>query len=130
MRRPVSRRRVVAAVAGAGIVVAGLCVHAFAEDGFASDATGDALYAALIYVLGVLLAPRAAGWLVAVGAMAWCTAVELFQLTALPEAWGATFAPLMLVFGTVFAPQDLALYAAGVAAAWAVDAVARRLASR
>ncbi|MBF0814999.1 DUF2809 domain-containing protein [Microbacterium paludicola] len=119
-------RRVAVAVAGALVVAAGLAVHAFAPDGFASDAAGDALYAALIYLLGVFILPRAASWIVAAAAFGWCAAVELFQLTGLPEVWGAAFTPLMLVFGTVFAPQDLLLYAAGVAGAWAIEALVRR----
>lgn len=119
-------RRTAAAAVGALVVVTGLAVHTLAPEGFASDAAGDALYAALIYLIGVFLAPRAAPWIVGTGAFVWCAAVELFQLTGLPEAWGAMFRPLVLVFGTVFAPQDLLLYAAGVAAAWATDAAARR----
>lgn len=118
------------AVAGTVVVAAGLAVHAFAPDGFASDAAGDALYAALIYLLAVFFLPRAASWIVAVAAFGWCAAVELFQLTGLPEVWGAAFTPLMLVFGTVFAPQDLLLYASGVAGVWVIDVLVRRSSGR
>ena len=61
-------RRVIAVSAGVLVVFAGLAVHLLAPDGFASDAAGDALYAALIYLLGVALAPRAAAWLLAASA--------------------------------------------------------------
>ena len=57
-------------------------------------------------------------------------AVELFQLTDLPEQWGAAFRPLMLVFGTVFAVTDLLFYAAGVAAAALGDGAIRRIRAR
>lgn len=119
-------RRRILALAGIVVVVAGLSVHAFAPDGFVSDAAGDALYAALIYLLVAFLAPRWASWATGSVALAWCVAVELFQLTGLPEQWGAAFRPLMLVFGTVFSPSDLLFYALGVAVAVVVDAAVRR----
>lgn len=119
-------RRLILALAGIVVVVAGLSVHAFAPDGFVSDAAGDALYAALIYLLVAFLAPRWASWATGSVALAWCVAVELFQLTGLPEQWGAAFRPLMLVFGTVFSPSDLLFYALGVAVAVVVDAAVRR----
>ncbi|WP_238439340.1 ribosomal maturation YjgA family protein [Microbacterium sp. JZ31] len=127
-RRPprVARRRALAAAAGALVVAAGLATHLLAPEGPLSDAAGDALYAALVYLLGVSLVPRARGWRVAIGAYAWCAFVELLQLTALPASWAASFPPLVVVFGSVFAPQDLLLYAAGVVAACAIDSAARR----
>ncbi|MBO3664126.1 ribosomal maturation YjgA family protein [Microbacterium stercoris] len=81
-----SRSRRAAVVAAAILVVAaGLAVSELAPAGFLSDAAGDALYAALIYLLAAFLVPRAAPWKPAAGALAWCTAIELFQLTGLPE---------------------------------------------
>lgn len=124
-------RRLILALAGIVVVIAGLSVHAFAPDGFVSDAAGDALYAVLIYLLVAFLAPRWASWATGSVALAWCVAVELFQLTGLPEQWGAAFRPLMLVFGTVFSPSDLLFYALGVAVAAIVDrACMRRRSSR
>jgi hypothetical protein len=120
------RRRPAAAGAAAAVLASGLGVHLLAPAGFASDAAGDALYAALIHLLGVLCAPRAPSGAVASAALTWCVAVELFQLTGLPESWAVAVPPLTLVFGTVFAPQDLALYAAGVAIAWGVDVAVTR----
>jgi hypothetical protein len=55
-------------------------------------------------------------------AAAWCTAVELFQLTGLPLAWGAQFSPVMLVLGTVFDARDLVVYLVTIALATALDA--------
>ncbi|MBY0688589.1 DUF2809 domain-containing protein [Microbacterium marinilacus] len=127
--RPAARRWT-ACGAGAGVVVAGLAVHLLAPDGFASDAAGDALYAVLIYLIVVFVAPRAPGWAAAGAAYAWCVAVELLQLTGLPAAWGSAFRPSMLVFGTVFSVSDLVFYAAGVALAWAGDALVRRVLRR
>lgn len=119
-------RRLVLALAAVVVTGVGLAVHAFAPDGFASDAAGDALYAALIYLLAALLTPRWPSWGSGSVALAWCVAVELLQLTGLPEQWGAEFRPLMLVFGTVFSATDLAFYALGVALAAGLDAVIRR----
>ena len=110
-------------------VVAGLLVPGQLP-GAAGDITGDALYAVAVYAGLVALAPRASSLLVAGIAAAWCVAVELFQLTGLPEQWGAAFRPIMLVFGTVFDPRDLVVYVLSVAAAAAIDVVARRRATR
>ena len=54
-------------------------------------------------------------------ALAWCIAIELFQLTGLPDRWGAAFWPAMLVLGTVFAPEDLVMYGVGVLLMLALD---------
>lgn len=118
-------RRVALAVAAALTVVAGLAVHTALPASAASDAAGDALYAVLVYLLAALVRPRARPPLVGAVALAWCAAVELLQLTGLPEQWGAAFPPLVLVFGTVFSAADLAWYAAGVAVAAGADAAVR-----
>ena len=117
-------RRTALAVAAILTIAAGLAVHAFAPDGFWSDAAGDALYAGLIFLLVAFVLVRAP-WLAAALALAWCVEVELFQLTGLPEAWGIAFRPLMLVFGTVFSPWDLLFYAVGVVVAALGDAGVR-----
>ncbi len=115
------RRRIVASIAAAATVAAGLGVHRFAPDGAPSDIAGDALYALLLYLLAVVLVPRRAVWVPAVIAWVWCTTIELFQLTGLPLAWGEAAPPLMLVLGTVFDARDLVVYAVTVLAAAAVD---------
>ncbi|WP_324014744.1 DUF2809 domain-containing protein [Microbacterium sp. JZ37] len=120
-------RRVALAVVGALTVAAGLLVHTALPETAASDAAGDALYAVLVYLLAAFAAPRARLLVVAAAALAWCTAVELLQLTGLPARWGAAFPPLLLVLGTVFSAADLAWYAAGVAIAAGADAALRAL---
>ncbi|HEX5856653.1 MAG TPA: DUF2809 domain-containing protein [Microbacterium sp.] len=117
------RRRLAAVLLAAATVCAGLFVHVALPDGFETDAAGDILYAVLIYLLVVILGPRLRPLFAAAVAFAWCAAVELFQLTGLPEIWGTAFRPLTLVFGTVFTTTDLVMYLAGVAFAFAVDAV-------
>lgn len=124
-----SRRRLAAGAAALVMIGAGLFVSTALPDTFATDAAGDILYAALIYLLVVIVAPGLRPITAGAIALAWCIAVELFQLTGLPDAWGSAFAPLMLVFGTVFAPEDLLMYAIGVVAAAAVDLVLGALAS-
>src|SRR5690606_20338657 len=64
-------RRIALAVAAILTIAAGLAVHAFAPDGFWSDAAGDALYAGLIYLLVAFVLVRAP-WLAAALALAWC----------------------------------------------------------
>ena len=122
------RRRLAALVLAAATVGAGLFVHAALPDGFATDAAGDILYALLIYLLVVALVPRVRPLGVAAISFGWCAAVELFQLTGLPEVWGAALPPLTLVFGTVFTATDLVMYLLGVAAAFAIDAARAGLA--
>lgn len=115
------RRRIVAAVAAAVTVAAGLAVHRFAPDGAPSDIAGDALYALLVYLLAVAVVPRCAVWVPAVVAWVWCTVIELFQLTGLPLAWGDGFPPIMLVLGTVFDARDLIVYTVTVLVAATAD---------
>ncbi|WP_161594057.1 DUF2809 domain-containing protein [Microbacterium sp. RG1] len=115
------RRRLVAAAAAAVTIVVGLGVHRFAPDGAVSDVAGDALYALLVYLLAVVVIPRRAVWVPALVAWVWCTAIELFQLTGLPLAWGGACPPIMLVLGTVFDARDLVVYTATVLAAATAD---------
>lgn len=120
-------RRFILALAAVVVVAAGLTVHAFAPAGFAGDATGDALYAALIFLLVAFVVPRWPSWAAGSVALIWCVGVELFQLTGLPALWGAAFRPLTLVFGTTFSAPDLVFYALGIAVAAVVDAIVRRV---
>lgn len=116
-------RRLVAVVALAAVIVAGLVVHGALPDTSATDIAGDALYAAAAYLAVMAVVPRLPALAVGGIAVAWCIGVELFQLTGLPLAWGATFAPVMLVLGTVFDPRDLVVYVLTVAVATAADAL-------
>ncbi|MFE5410684.1 DUF2809 domain-containing protein [Microbacterium sp. NPDC056569] len=120
-------RRLVAALLLAATIVAGLLVHALLPDTAVTDIAGDALYAVAAYLAVVLLAPRLPALAAGAIAASWCVAVELFQLTGLPLAWGAQFSPVMLVLGTVFDPRDLLVYVVTIALATAADAAIRRV---
>jgi len=110
----------------AAVVVAGLVVHAALPDTAASDIAGDVLYAAAAYLAVALIAPSLP--VLAIGGIAavWCVAVELFQLTGLPLEWGARFAPVVLLLGTVFDPRDIVVYVVTVAVMTAAHALLRR----
>lgn len=125
-----SRRRVVATAGAAATIGCGLAVHGLLPDTAASDIAGDALYALLIYLLVVAVAPRARDVVPFAVSIAWCTAVELLQLTGLPERAGAAFPPAMLVLGTAFDPRDLLVYVVTVAIAAGADAVLCSIRSR
>ena len=120
-------RRLVAALLLAATIAAGLLVHGVLPDTAATDIAGDALYAVAAYLAVVLIAPRLPALATGAIAAAWCVAVELFQLTGLPLAWGATFPPVMLILGTVFDARDLLVYVVTIVLATAVDALARRV---
>ncbi|MCR2792426.1 DUF2809 domain-containing protein [Microbacterium sp. zg.Y625] len=129
MPRP-ARRRLLAAVLLAATIGAGLAVHRWAPDTAASDIAGDALYALAAYIGLAMLLPRARPWGLGLAAAAWCTAVELLQLTGLPERLGTAFPPAMLLLGTVFDARDLLVYLLMVALAGAVDAALLAAAGR
>ncbi|MGO4103424.1 DUF2809 domain-containing protein [Leifsonia sp. YAF41] len=125
--RPVrtGRRRAWLLGCAAGVLATGLLVHVIGS-GPAGDFTADALYAVLIYLLVALLLPRASSVTVAGIALAFCGAIELFQLTGVPGILSDAFPPARLVFGTTFAPVDLIAYALGTGVALAADAAVRR----
>ncbi|MCR2825909.1 ribosomal maturation YjgA family protein [Microbacterium sp. zg.Y909] len=121
MPRP-ARRRLLSAGLLAATIITGLAVHRWAPDTAASDIAGDALYALAAYLGLAMLVPEARPRVLGLVAAAWCTAVELLQLTGLPERLGTTFPPAMLLLGTVFDVRDLLVYLLMVALAMAVDA--------
>lgn len=120
-----ARSRPALAAAAVVVVIAGLAVR-LAFDGAWTGPVGDALYAVLVFLGVAFLLPRRSPWVVGALALAVCAAIELFQLTGLPVAWAEAFPPARLVFGTTFTAADLGLYAVGVAAATAADALASR----
>ena len=122
-------RRLVAALLLVVTIAAGLLVYGVLPDTVATDIAGDALYAVAAYLAVVLIAPRLPALATGAIAAAWCVAVELFQLTGLPLAWGAQFAPAMLVLGTVFDARDLLVYVATIILATAVDALVGKASS-
>lgn len=127
--RSVPRRRGVLVVIAVGVVAAGLVVTRVAH-GAAAGAVGDALYAALVYVLVALAAPRSGARLVGGVALATCLAVELAQLSGAPAAAVSAWAPLRYVLGTTFQWTDLVAYAGGVLVAAGIDGRSRRPSGR
>ena len=115
-------RRLLAVLLLAATIAVGLCVHALLPDTPVTDIAGDALYAIAAYLAVVFIAPRLSPMTAGVIAAAWCIGVELFQLTGLPLVWGAQFAPVMLILGTVFDPRDLVVYVVTIIACTAIDA--------
>ncbi|MFB7471436.1 DUF2809 domain-containing protein [Kitasatospora sp. NPDC056184] len=108
--------RGLAAAAAALSVAAGLGVRAVAG-GAAAKYAGDALYTVLLYTLVVLLAPRLRPWAAAVWAAGLSWAVELFQLTGVPDDLARHSALARLVLGSTFNPPDLLWYLVGAALA-------------
>ncbi|WP_200938427.1 DUF2809 domain-containing protein [Cellulomonas sp. Root137] len=113
--REVLRQRMLAALAAAGLVALGLLVSRL--DGPLADKVGDVLYAALVYALLVVVAPRARRWAVAAVAFGVCALVELAQLTGIPAAAVAAVPAARYVLGTTFVALDLVAYAVGAALA-------------
>jgi len=116
------RRLLIAAVL---VIAAGLAVHLIGS-GPAADFSGDALYAALIYLVIAVVFARAAPWVIGVSAIVVCGLIELFQLTGLPGVWAEAFWPVRLVLGVGFDGRDLIAYAVGAALATACDLIAGR----
>lgn len=108
-----------------GIIVAGI-LSRVVHTGWAlfDKYLGDALYAAMVYVI-IRLLWRISRWRCAFVAMAIMTILELFQLTMIPAGWAASQSmPLQLVgrlLGTQFSLADLLVYAIGILGIRACD---------
>ncbi|GHS86014.1 hypothetical protein AGMMS50218_04990 [Actinomycetota bacterium] len=122
---PTTRRRVVVCCAALVVVVAGVVVTRVGT-GTAADLAGDALYAALVYLVLVAAAPWWRSRTVGAVAVALCWAVELAQLTGLPADVVGWWSPARYVLGTTFGWWDLVAYAVGVAVTLAVDVSVHR----
>ena len=108
------------------VVAAGLLVHTRLPDSAATDVAGDALYAAAVYFAIVIVLPRWRSAAVGAAAAAWCVAVELFQLTGLPERWAGEFPAVVLVLGTVFDARNLVVYVVTITVLAVCDGLVRR----
>ncbi|GAB3618219.1 hypothetical protein GCM10027416_27760 [Okibacterium endophyticum] len=106
------------------VIVAGL-ISRFVIPGLAGDIAGGALYAALVYLIIALIAPRARALAVALIAFGACALVELLQLTPLPATLGAAFPPARLILGSTFVPLDMVAYALGAFVTAVVDRAIR-----
>ncbi|MFE4517178.1 DUF2809 domain-containing protein [Kitasatospora sp. NPDC056783] len=118
------RVRLAAALAAVSTVAAGLGVRAVLG-GDVAKCAGDALYTVLLYTLLVLVAPRVRPGRAAVVAAALSWAVELFQLTGLPDVWGRHGVLVRLVLGSTFNPPDLFWYLVGAGCAGALHRLLR-----
>lgn len=122
------RSRAWSAAAAVGVVAVGLVVSR--GDGLVADLAGGALYAVLVHLLVVLVAPRVRPVVAAAVALGACVAVELAQLTPGPAALVAAWPPAAYGVGSTFVATDLPGYAAGVAAATLADRARWRRAAR
>ncbi|MDQ0577597.1 DUF2809 domain-containing protein [Agromyces albus] len=77
------------------------------------DGIGSVLYVVLVGLLVLLVRPTLPALVVASAALAIATAIELFQLTGIPDAIGTVVPPARLVFGSAFDPFDLLAYVGG-----------------
>ncbi|MFD8483067.1 DUF2809 domain-containing protein [Kitasatospora sp. NPDC059673] len=112
------------AVVALGLLAPGLLPSA------AGALLGGALYTALLHTLLMAAAPRLRPWTAGAAALAASWAVELFQLTGVPETLGSHSRLARLVLGTTFDPSDLLGYTLGALGAVAAHLAARRLAAR
>jgi len=119
------RRRLPVLLAAALVTAAGLGVH-YLLDGEPAALLADALYAVLIALLVMLIAPRLRPVSVAAIAFLVCALIELAQLTGIPAALARAVPPAALVFGSGFAWGDLVAYAVGGLAVLAADILLRR----
>jgi hypothetical protein len=110
----------------AGIIGAGI-LSRLVHTGFLlfDKYLGDALYAAMIYVI-LRLFWGGAAWAVALAAMAVNTAIELFQLTKIPAHLLVNQHLLVRIcarlMGTSFSFLDLFTYVVGIACIYLADA--------
>ncbi len=114
-----------AVVLAALVVATGLIAHR-AVPGVVGDIIGDALYAALIYLLAVLLLPRTSRTTLAALALLFCFGIELLQLTSIPASIARDIPVAALVLGRGFDQRDLLVYAAAVILVMCVDAALSR----
>jgi len=112
----------VVAAAAAVVVVAGLVAG--------SNLVGDGLYAVLVYVLVVGVAPAVRATRAAVIAFGSCAAIELLQLTGVPAAVVGTVPAARYVLGTTFNAPDPLAYGIGVLVAAGADVLIRRAPGR
>lgn len=124
-RGSVRSRRVRLLGAAAAVIAAGLTTY-LVGSGPVAGLLGDALYAVMVYLGWAFLLPRSRAFVIGSYALAFCTVVELFQLTGLPALWAEAFWPARLVLGAGFDPLDLIAYALGAGLATAGDLVVTR----
>ena len=110
--------RVTAGLVAVALVVVGVAVSRL--DHPLADPVGDALYAAFVFALLVVIAPRARSATLAIITFAFCAAVELAQLTGVPAAIVDAVPVARYALGTTFVAVDLVAYAVGASLGWVV----------
>lgn len=113
-----SASRLVAGGVAVALVGVGLVVSRV--DHPVADPVGDALYAAFVFAVLVVVAPRARSATVAGVTLAICAAVELAQLTGIPAAVVDAVPVARYALGTTFVAVDLLAYGVGAGLAWVV----------
>lgn len=118
-------------LAAAALFLAVALVIRALSDGRLEQYSGTALYASMVYAGVLLLWPRMAPVPAGAIAIAWCWAMECFQLTGVPAALSARSLLARLVLGVQFDPTDLLWYPVGVVplvvAHWLVRGRAQRV---
>jgi len=123
-RLPVARSRLAAGVVACFVVVAGLAARFLLPDPL-GDAIGGVLYASLIFLLCILLTPRARTLAATLVALAIAVGIEVLQLTPWPAAAAAAWWPSRLIIGTGFSALDLVTATVGVLGSGVVDGFVR-----
>ncbi|GLY04374.1 MULTISPECIES: DUF2809 domain-containing protein [Actinoplanes] len=82
--------------------------------GVLAQSSGTLLYASVIYAGLAFLWPRARPLILAAGAIGFCWAVELSQLTGIPAYLSARSLAARLILGSQFDLVDMAWYPVGV----------------
>jgi hypothetical protein len=123
------RLRVLGLVAASGCLVLGVLLQLLERSPLV-DVAGSVLYVGFAGMLLTAAWPPLSSPAVASVAFAFAAAVELLQLTRLPQAIVAAFPPARLLFGSSFDPIDLVAYAGGAVLLFVAHLGLVRLAAR
>ncbi|MEV4510743.1 DUF2809 domain-containing protein [Dactylosporangium sp. NPDC049525] len=102
------------ALAAAGAFLALAFAIRAVDDGALRQYSGTALYASMIYAGVFFIRPRTTPLVAGAAAVAFCWAMEVFQLTGVPAELSDRSLLARYVFGVKFDPVDLAWYPVGV----------------
>jgi hypothetical protein len=120
---------VLSLVAASGCLVLGALLQLL-ERSFVVDVAGSVLYVGFAGMLLAAASPALSSATIASFAFAFAVAVELLQLTGVPQALVAVFPGARLVFGSSFDPIDLLAYAGGAVLLFVAHSALVRVVSR
>lgn len=123
------RLQVLSLVAASGCLVLGILLQLLDRSPLV-DVAGSVLYVGFAGMLFAAAWPALSSVAIASAAFAFAAAVELLQLTGVPQALVAVFPPARLVFGSSFDPIDLVAYAGGAVLLFVAHSGLVRLAAR